>query len=486
VQRAVNATDFYTYYQLEECARRLWLDANRPDLKAPPSEFDQMLFRKGQEHEGAHLATFPDYARPAYSPGDLAGGATATARLLEERKPVIYQGVLLSHDRGLAGIPDLLIREGDTYLVREVKLALNLDRHPEITAQIGLYSQLLEATTDLRPARAEVLMGDGALAAVEITRVDDLVGRLATIKSATSEPDEAVGWSKCNTCGFFDYCWTTAVSAHDPAVVPEITQSLRHTLRSQGVTRYDDLVDMPIQALADLRIPWGEKERRVGDKTAQKVLRQVRVLMSGNLEILSASETPPTGPAVYFDIESNPWDIGMETRVYLWGLLLDRGDGSALQYWGAIAPAGPDGDAAAWHAFLTKSSDLIEEFGDLPFIHYSHYEKTWVNQYVERWREREGIAAKVASLLWDMEKKAIRGCLCLPVHSYGLKHVEKCASFKRSQEDYGSLWSVARYNAYLEAGEDAERKAIENQLLTYNEEDCVAMRHVLQWVSGLA
>jgi uncharacterized protein len=482
----ITASEFYTYYQLEECPRRLWLDANRPKLKAPPSEFDQMLFRKGQEHEEAHLRTFPEYASPAYPPGDLAAGAAATAKLLGERKRVIYQGVLLSPDCALAGIPDFLIQEGDTYLIREVKLALNLDRHPEIHAQIGLYSRLLEATTNLRPARAEVLMGDGALTPVEITRVDDLVGRLATIMSATSEPDEAVGWSKCNTCGFFDYCWTTAVSAHDPAVVPEITQSLRHTLRAQGIARYDDLVGMSVQALAGLRIPWGEKERRVGDKTAEKVLRQIRVLMSGKMEILSAPEMPPAGPVVYFDIESNPWDIGMETRVYLWGLLLDRGDGSLPQYWGAIAPAGPDGDAAAWHAFLTKSADLIGEFGDLPFIHYGHYEKTWVNQYVERWGDREGIAAKVASLLWDMEKKAIRGYLCLPVHSYGLKHVEKCAGFKRSQEDYGSLWSVARYDAYLEAGEDAERKAIENQLLTYNEEDCVAMRHVLQWVSGLA
>jgi predicted RecB family nuclease len=477
----ISATDFYTYYQLEECPRRVWLDANRPDLKAPPSELDQLMFRKGQEHEESHLATFPECARPAYAPGDLSAGANATARLLSEGKPVIYQGVLMSVERGLVGIPDFLIRQGDTYMIREAKLALNLERHPEIPAQVGLYSNLLEAGTGRAPARVEVLMGNGDLTPVPVTDVAALVERVGVLKSALQEPDEAVGWSKCNTCSFFDYCWTTAVASHDPAVVPEVTQSLRHTLRGQGVTRYDDLMGMSHQALAGLRIPWGEKERRVGDKTAEKVLRQIRVLMSGKMEILSAPEMPPAGPVVYFDIESNPWDIGMETQVYLWGLLLDRGNDSPPQYWGAIAPAGPEGDAAAWHAFLTKSGDLIEEFGDLPFVHYSHYEKTWVNQYVERWGDEEGTAAKVASLLWDMEKKAIRGCLCLPVHSYGLKHVEKCAGFTRSQEDYGSLWSVARYNAYLEAADDAQRKAIENELLTYNEEDCVAMRHVLRW-----
>jgi len=479
------ASDFYTYYQLEECPRRLWLDANRPDLKAPPSEFEQLMFRKGQEHEQAHLMTFPEHVRPAHRPGDLAAGADATMTLLSQGTPVIYQGVLVSRDQSLAGIPDFLIREGDAYVVRDAKLALKIDRHPEIPAQLGLYSQLFEAATDLQPARAEVLLGDGTLMPVAVTEVDELVSRLGTIMSAEGEPDEAVGWSKCNTCGFFDYCWTTAVDRHDPAVVPGIEQGLRHALVALGCVRYDDLPELGAGRLAGLSFRQKTRERQVGAKTAEKVLRQVRVLMSGKKEVLAAPGMPPAGPAVYFDIESNPWDIGMETRVYLWGLLLDRGDGSAPQYWGTIAPAGPDGDRAAWHAFLAKSGDLIEEFGDLPFIHYSHYEKTWINQYIGRWGDEEGMAGKVAALLWDMEKKAIRGFLRLPVHSYGLKHVEGCSGFKRSQQDYGSLWSVARYDAYLEAADEAERKAVEGELRTYNQEDCAAMRHVLQWASGL-
>jgi len=485
MSKMLSASDFYTYYQLEECPRRLWLDANRPDVKAPPSEFDQLMFRKGQEHEESHLATFREYARPAYPPGDLVAGAETTAKLLSERKPVIYQGVLVSPGRDLAGIPDFLIREGDTYVIREAKLALNLDRHPEIPAQIGLYSQLFEATTGSPPLRAEVLMGDGRLAPVEIAEVGHLVDRLVAIISAASEPDEAVGWSKCNTCAFFGYCWPAAVGAHDPAVVPGIEQGLRDALVAMGIARYDDLLGLAVDRLAGLRFRQKTRERQVGEKTAEKVLRQARVLASGNVEISSALEMPPAGPVVYFDIESNPSDMDMETRVYLWGLLLDRGDGSSPQYWGTIAPAHVNGDAAAWHAFLAKCSDLFAELGDVPFVHYSHYEKTWLSQYVDRWGDREGIAARVASLLWDMEKRAIRGRLCLPVHSYGLKHVEKCAGFERSQEDYGSLWSVARYNAYLEATDEAERKVIENELLTYNEDDCMAMRHVLRWARRL-
>jgi uncharacterized protein len=109
-----------------------------------------------------------------------------------------------------------------------------------------------------------------------------------------------------------------------------------------------------------------------------------------------------------------------------------------------------------------------------------------MKQYMDRWGDPDGTASRVLDLLWDMAQKSVRGHLCLPVHSYGLKHVERYAGFERSQEDYGALWSVARYNAYLEAGSPTEGSAIEQELLTYNREDCIAMRRVLQWLGELS
>ena len=480
----INATDFHTYYQLVECPRRLWLDANRPDLKAPPSEFDQLLFRKGREHEQAHLATFSEYARPAYRPGDLAAGAAATARLLSEGTAVIYQGVLMSPDRGLAGIPDFLIREGDTYLVREVKLALNLDRHPEIPAQIGLYSHILQTGHGVSVPRGEVLLGNGELVLLDPIAIGDLVGRLAAIKATPDEPDEAVGWSKCQPCAFFDYCWNAAIQARDPAVVAGIEQGLRHALLRAGIRRYDGLATVGVDQLADMRFQQKTRERKVGEKTAEKVLRQVAVLMSGQMQIVCPPQLPSAGPVVYFDIESNPLEADLDPIVYLWGLLVDRAGRAAPEYWGGIASPGTEGDASAWQAFLAKAADVFRELGDVPFVHYAAYEKTWTRKYIERWGDRDGIGERVLGRLVDLYP-TITGSLCLPVHSYGLKQVEKYAGFQRQQVDYGSLWSVARYNAYLETADEAERKAIEGELLTYNEEDCVAMRHVLKWAARL-
>lgn len=480
----ISGDDFYTYYQPHKCWRRVWLEANRQDLKADPTEFEQILLEKGRAHERQHLGTLGEYKTPEYLLGDLPAGAQATCELVLAGAPVIYQGVLLSNDGSRVGRPDFLVREGQSYVIRDAKLALNLDRHAEIAQQIGLYAQLA-AAAGVQVARGEVVLGDGSIHPVELVDPTAMTHEIAAIRAEKEEPDEAVGWSKCDTCGYFNHCWTRAAEVHDPAVVYGISQSMRHVLLQRGIGRYDDLPPAPVAELADLKVPWGDTERRIGGKTAEKVIRQAQVLLSGQLEVLAPPQPPPDGPVVFFDVESNPWDVGMETMVYLWGLLVDRGDGSGPEYWGEIAESGQDGDRDAWFSFLAECRQLADALGPIPFVHYSHYEADQMKAYVKRWDDPDGVAGRVLGLLWDMQKRAISNRLCLPVYSYGLKHVEKCAGFKRSQAEYGSLWSVGRYNAYLLSNDQAEQAQIKEELLNYNREDCLAMRHVLQWACSL-
>jgi len=480
----LSASAFHAYYQPSLCRRRLWLDAHCPQRRAPLTEFEQVLMRQGLEHERRHLATLPEWERPEYDPGDLPAGAEATKRLLAKQVPVIYQGVLISPDSMLMGIPDFLIRQEGGYLVRDVKLSRHTETHPEIAAQLGIYAALLESTGYPCTGR-QVVLGDCRLEELPAHDVSPLVAEVRGVLALHEEPEDAVGWSKCSTCGFFGYCWDRSLQAHDPAVVPEICQPMRHALAARGLRRYDDLAGLGADDLAPIPMLVGGKQQRIGYKRAAKALRQVRVLMSGRREIIAPLPPLPQPPVAYFDIESNPWDEGMETRVYLWGLLLDRGNGDC-QYWGEVAPAGVEGERLAWHSFAAHAGNLLAEFGDIPFIHYANYERTWVRNYIERFGDEEGTATRLLGLLWDMQQEVVSKCLCLPVHSYGLKHVEQEAGFVRRQQDFGSLWSIGRYHAYLETVEAQAREAIRRELLLYNEEDCLAMRHVLNWAGTLA
>ena len=42
-----------TLYLLVKCDRRLWLTRHRPELAAPPGDFEQLLWEKGRGHERA-------------------------------------------------------------------------------------------------------------------------------------------------------------------------------------------------------------------------------------------------------------------------------------------------------------------------------------------------------------------------------------------------------------------------------------------------
>lgn len=323
---------------------------------------------------------------PAAVRAAVAAGAqvwlTELSTPLAAATAVIYQGVLLSADQQLAGIPDFILQAEDGYTIREVKLALGLENHPEIQAQLGLYAQLLAETTGAPVKGTEVLFGNGQLAPVAASEITRLVERLRSIRSLPKAPDEAVGWSKCNPCGLFDHCWRNAIAAHDPGVVPGIEQGLRNALLAESISRYDDLLSWGEAQLAQFRFQQKTRERRVGAATAQKILRQVQVLANGKLEMLAKPQLPGSGPYVFFDIEANPFEADLEPMVYLWGVLFDPANGAPPRYWGSIAAAGPEGDARAWQDFLGHAAAIIEQYGKIPFIHYTNYERTWVKNYI--------------------------------------------------------------------------------------------------------
>jgi hypothetical protein len=106
----IKPSDFYTYYRPSECELRLYLTHKGIDT-APPSAFEQVIFKLGLRHEKNHLSTFPRFS-------DLTGKPAAnTLEEIKKGSPVIYQGVLraeVSIDGQMievVGIPDFMGKE---------------------------------------------------------------------------------------------------------------------------------------------------------------------------------------------------------------------------------------------------------------------------------------------------------------------------------------------------------------------------------------
>jgi len=476
---------FYRLYSPSYCELKLYL-SHKGIKPSPPGAFEQVLFRLGERHEKQHLDSFPVVA-------NLTNIPDRTLSEIQKNSPVIYQGELKSPikiDSSLievVGIPDFMIKEPQGYVIRDCKLARHATEkdHPEILRQLQMYGWLFEKATGQCPVRLEVLKGDGVIESMVYEGEDTVISsmrKLLDVFSMAEEPYAPVGWTKCGGCGYRDYCIARAEKNQDIALVYDLDQNLAKRLREMKVFTIQNLVDRYDEGtLAELKRPWGAREQKVGKK-AGSILLQAKAMLGKKEIIIKKPALPVSRNCVMFDLEGLPPQLDELDKIYLWGMQVFGENSGQFSY--SLAEPGRDGDGTGWEEFLKLANKIFSEYGDIPFVHWHHYEKTKINTYIARYGDRNGIASRVLANLVDL-LPITRDSVVLPEPSYSLKVVEKYIGFKRTQDEYGGEWSIAKYIEAVETDDEAKRKSLMDEILKYNEEDLKATWAVLEWLRGL-
>jgi len=384
----------------------------------------------------------------------------------------------------VVGIPDFMIAEPQGYVIRDCKLARHATEkdHPEIPRQLQVYGWLFEQTTGHKPARLEVLKGDGGIDPIDydgeaaaISHLRELLGVMLLPK----EPYSPVGWSKCGGCGYNDLCMKQANESQSVALLPDVDQGLARRLKELGVLTIADIAARFDETrLSELKRPWGTREQKVGKKAAG-ILLQAKAMLENREIVVKKPEIPLSKNYVMFDLEGLPHQLDEIDKIYLWGMQVFGEKPGRFLY--SLAETGRDGDRKGWEDFLKIAEKIFYEYGDIPFVHWHHYEKTKINTYIDRYGDIDGIADRVLSNLVDL-LPITRDAVVLPQPSYSLKVVEKHVGFKRTQDEYGGDWSIAKYIEAVETDDDVERRAIMNEIIKYNEEDLKATWAVFEWL----
>jgi predicted RecB family nuclease len=150
-----------------------------------------------------------------------------------------------------------------------------------------------------------------------------------------------------------------------------------------------------------------------------------------------------------------------------------------------VAGFGDDGDRQGWEMFLANAATIFAQHGDIPFVHWAAYERTYLRKYVERYGDPDKTAAWVLDNLLDL-LPITKASVALPLPSYSLKQVEKHVDFNRTQDEYGGEWSIAMYIEAVETKDESRRNELMGEILKYNEEDLKAMWAVLGWLRSKA
>lgn len=484
----LTASDIYSYYRPSICRLRCYY-RSKGLPEGDPSPYEQIILRLGQRHEAAHLATLGAFAD--LSEGSIEQRRQRTEDEVRKGTQVIYQGVLTAKvdvngvPCEIVGVPDFMIRGGSrSYAVRDSKMSRRIteDDHPEILRQLRLYGWLHEQVMGVPPARLEVHAGTGEIVPVDYDGGRTAMEALSDIVSAASSPDapyEPVGWSKCGPCGYKDVCWGAAEKAKDVALVEGVDQGLTLAMRQAGVATYDKLLtEFDTGRLSEFQKPHGARMQRVG-KRAESILRMASALSTGREIMIGAPDVPNSANYVMFDLEGLPPQMDELDKIYLWGTqVFGRNPG---QFSGATAGFGEDGDREGWIRFLENAEAIFRDHGDIPFVHWAAYEKTHIDSYVGRYGDIKGLAARIRRNLLDLLPITKRS-IALPLPSYSLKVVEKYVGFKRTQDEYGGDWAMAKYIEAMETCNEEVRTQLMNEILTYNKEDLEATWAVLRWL----
>jgi len=458
--------------------------------EAPPGPFDEILFRLGERHEKAHLATFPEYLD--LSDGTIQDRINKTKEEIQKGTSALYQAVLKSKyklrgiDCEIVGEPDFMIWQKNDYIICDSKLSrrINEKDHPEILRQLEIYGWLYEQTFGKPPMALHVHSGTGDIVEVPydggVTALQ-YFEEIIALKISKSEPYSPVGWSKCGGCPFHGHCWPKAERNNDVAMIQGVDQSLAKELKNQGIDTIEDLLNhFDENSLADFKRPRGIRMQRVG-KQAVSILRNAKSMLTNQEFIIVAPSVPDHSNYVMFDLEGLPPHLDELGKIYLWGIQVYGEEKSDFRP--AVAGFGEDGDKEGWMTFISNAKTIFDRYGDIPFVHWSHYERTNINKYIEKYGDIGGIAERVSKNMLDL-LPITQNSIVLPLPSYSLKVVEKYVGFKRTLREYGGDWAMAKYIEAIETEDPDERDEVMNQILDYNREDLEATWAVLKWLKS--
>ena len=456
--------------------------------KAEPNDFQQLLIKKGLDHEVAYLQRLKDEGKTVVEipKGNLLDRANLTLDAMKSGPDVIYQAVLFRSP--WQGYADFLIKcdtsssLGDfSYEVLDTKLARTAE--PKHIMQLCVYSELLMALQDLRPANMYLFTGDHEKHQFRVTdffyyytRAKGRFESHLQNMPANSYPEPC---SHCNFCQWRDGCMAQWDKDDHLSLVANIQRQHTGKLQKAGFHTVADLAAAP-----DIEIPDFNREVFLRLRS-QAALQHHKATKGENKYELIKSEPGrgfnrmpvPDNGDLFFDMEGDPlFSDGLE---YLFGVYYyEEGEKRYKSFW-AHDPAG---EKETFKDFMGFVADHLAKHPLAHIYHYAPYETTALKRLACRYAACE---EQLDNLLRNNTfidlYQVVRETIRTSESGYSIKNMETFYMNKRNDAVSTGLDSVIVYNNWRVTGADELLQDIAN----YNEVDCESTLLLRDWLITL-
>lgn len=492
--RSITASMLYAHLV---CPHRVAKDVfANPAERDPVSPFVQMLWERGTAHERDIISgldqPFLDLSTRA---GEEKEAETRAA--IELHVPLIYNG-RLSID-SILGEPDLLRWEGTGYAPIDIKSgageegadeAEGEEGRPKKThgVQIALYADILirlgvsagrygyiwdvhahETRYDL-----DSPLGSKSPSIWELYLA---VRQQVTAALNGKEVTHPAAASICKQCVWRSSCLRELKSEQDLTLLPELGRAKRAAIQSQ-FPKLPDLAHANVERFID-----GKKTEfpGIGADTLRKFQRRAQLAVTKDAKpyLTRAIIWPKADVELFFDIETDP----MRDLCYLHGVVIREGGRSTAERFVGIYAE--DLTPAAEEAAFALAVALFREYPAALIVHYSKYERT---EYRKLQRKYPMVATpeEIDALFkppraMDLYLDAVKPASEWPTLDFSIKSLAKWCGFAWRDLDPSGASSIEWFDQWAET----RNPAMKTRLLEYNEDDCRAMRVVMDVMKEL-
>jgi predicted RecB family nuclease len=334
--------------------------------------------------------------------------------------------------------------------------------HQKITKKdkllLAFCGSALSHEQKVEPTTGKIIFGDKfSSLKIQLTYLIKAAGKVEKEIGKTMETHTAPPLrlnDHCKMCGFQAGCMAAAKDKDDLSLLKGLSGKEIDALNKRGiftVTQYS----------------YTFRPRRAKKQMTQKIVNHhhslnALAILTQTVYIAGKPELPAAPTRVYLDVEGIPG----ENFYYLIGLIIDDGTNvTAHSFWADDKSE----ERTIWKSFI----GIIEHITNCALFHYGSYETKFIKQMGLEYGGNTELLEKIRSRCFNV-LSAIYGRIYFSMYSNDLKSIASLLGFKWSERNASGLMSVL----WRQQWEKSKDPAWKEKIVTYNHEDCFALRAV--------
>ncbi len=282
-----------------------------------------------------------------------------------------------------------------------------------------------------------------------------------TLKLIKSNTSPTIYLNKnCNVCEFYMHCYEKALQDNNLSLLRGIPKKVITTLNKKGI--------FTIHQYSFIFKP-KKKQKYIGGAKLEYALKAL-ALREKKTYINIIPELPKNETKIYVDIEG----LNDESFYYLIGVVVEYNDQvENYTFWSDH----PNNVETAFIAFL----NIFKNISDYVVYHYGSYEISAIKKLNKQFNNKysdqiESIIKNSFNIL-----SLFSSHIYPPTYANGLKEIANCIGFKWTSDNAFGLQSIV-WRKKWELNKD---EAFKQLLITYNQEDCFALKFVTDWINKI-